>query len=231
MPELNGFRHAAFAIVLSLACCTATPAHAQPTQGVIVSGEISAFALDSNTDLSFSLFAGYRFNRVFGLGVEVTAVPSLSPASSSPYWPLRALPFRAPQFADGQATVFTSNVRLEIPTISDRVIPYLVAGGGVANVKESVDAIILPAYLAEVFSVSSSAVPPSLAPTLPTIFPPPYIEPYVLSATDLALTIGGGASITAGEHLSVDVDLRYVRIVGATDRNVGRFGAGASYRF
>ena len=233
MPLHDRFRGAFSVILLSWMCCAATTASAQPTQGAIVSGDISAFAVDSNTDLSFSVMAGYRFNRVFGLGVEVTAVPSLSPTFSS-YWPVRALPFRAPQFADGQAIVFTANVRLEIPTISTRVIPFLVAGGGVANIKESLDVIILPAAIFSEVVINApgsvSSVPVG-SPTLPTIFPPPYVDPYVLSSTDLALTIGGGASIMATEHLSVDVDLRYLRVVAATDRNVGRFGAGASYRF
>jgi opacity protein-like surface antigen len=47
----------------------------------------------------------------------------------------------------------------------------------------------------------------------------------------MALTLGGGVSLLAGEHLSIDVDLRYLRILDTRNRNIGRFGAGASYRF
>jgi hypothetical protein len=32
-------------------------------------------------------------------------------------------------------------------------------------------------------------------------------------------------------HASVDVDLRYLRLIANRDLNVGRFGIGFSYRF
>jgi opacity protein-like surface antigen len=108
-----------------------------------------------------------------------------------------------------------------VPTISTRFIPYAVAGGGVANVKESVDAVI---------ALSSQL--PSIVPgiDLPAIYPPiPYS--YRLSTTSLALTLGGGVSVMAGEHISIDVDLRYLRLLDTRNRNIGRFGGGASYRF
>ena len=63
------------------------------------------------------------------------------------------------------------------------------------------------------------------------IFPPPSCCTYLVSTTGLALTLGGGVSVLAGEHLSIDVDLRYLRIVDIPEFNVGRFGAGASYLF
>jgi opacity protein-like surface antigen len=216
-------------ITVSLLVCASlfsAPAFAQGPPGAIVGGEFSAFASESNTDLSFSLMAGYRFNRVFGMGVEVTAVPSLS-AGFSPFSQLRRFPFEP---ADGQAILFTANVRLEIPTTSSRLVPFVIAGGGVANTKESFDAIILASALTlDGFTQSTSlAVPPI---PLPTVLPPLSIPPYMSSSTDLALTLGGGISVMATDRLSFDVDLRYLRIVATRDRNVGRFGAGASYRF
>ena len=60
------------------------------------------------------------------------------------------------------------------------------------------------------------------------IIPP---QPVERSSTDLALTLGGGVSVLVVDHVSVDVDLRYLRLIGPRDLNVGRFGIGASYRF
>jgi len=36
---------------------------------------------------------------------------------------------------DGRATVFTTNVRLELAPIGTRLLPYVVGGGGIANIK------------------------------------------------------------------------------------------------
>jgi opacity protein-like surface antigen len=206
--------------VLALCVMTGPPAWAQPAQGPIVSGIVGAMAVDSRTDFSFSIAAGYRFNRAFGMGIELTSAPASDSNSDGRFFPALgpSIDFRKPE---GQATVFTSNVRLEVPTTSPRVVPYAMAGGGIANVKESVDAIIA-------FQVAELTAPEMPA---PTIYPPPYWYAYLYSSTSLALTFGGGVSILAGEHLSIDIDLRYLRLLRDTDRNVGRFGAGASYRF
>jgi opacity protein-like surface antigen len=200
---------------------TATVASAQTSSGPIVSGTVGAVAIDSTTDFAFSVAAGYRFNRAFGLGIELTSVPDMS---SEYRYPFRVLPispinYRAP---DGEVTTFTTNVRLEIPTTSARIIPFVVAGGGFAEVKQGYDLYILAATAT--FEITSTPV----GATIPTIYPP---YPYVQSSMNLALTFGGGVGLLAGEHFSIDVDLRYLRLSGQQDRNVGRFGLGASYRF
>jgi opacity protein-like surface antigen len=217
----------AFVVVLLACAASATPALAQTSQGAIVSGIASAFVTDSNTAVSISVGTGYRFNRAFGLGIEFTAAPSVDSDGGLPLAvPSRALPVNFLE-RDRQFTVFTTNVRLEVPTTSSRFIPYAVAGGGVANVNEDVDAIIA------LSSSRTSIIPgPGLVPSIdiPALYPPiPYS--YRLSTTSLALTLGGGVSLLAGEHLSIDVDLRYLRILDTQNRNIGRFGAGASYRF
>ena len=118
-------------------------------------------------------------------------------------------------------TIFTTNIRLEVPTTSPRVVPYAVAGGGVANVKERVDVILVG------FDVA-----PPVASSTPPIYPSPAFDDLFLYSTiSLALTAGAGVSILAGGHVSIDVDVRYLRLIGDEDRNIGRFGGGVSYRF
>ena len=199
-----------------IAALTFAPSvHAQPQQGAIVSGVVGAAAVQSNTDVVISVAAGYRFNRVFGLGLELTSVPSLS---IDPIF----LRFGSSAFDDlsGSMTVFTTNVRLEVPTTSPRVVPYAVAGGGVANVTEGFGPVIAYDVLLRTSLQSTPA---------PIIVPQP--TPYLFSTTNLALTAGGGVSILVGGHLSADVDVRYLRLMGDEDRNIGRFCGGVSYRF
>jgi len=165
---------------LGLAC----PIAANAQQGATVGGLLAVTSIDSKTEASGAAAVGYRMNRFLGFGLELTS--------------------------GGRTTVFTANVRVELPAATARVIPYVVAGGGVANIKET--------------STLQQSIPPGI---------PVVIEPQTLtqSSTDLALTAGGGVSILAAAHVSIDVDLRYLRFIADRDRNVGRFGVGVSYRF
>lgn len=164
--------------------------------------------------------AGYRFNRAFGLGVELTLMPSL-PRNLPGYYP-----FVRVDDPGGSITAFTTNVRLEIPTTPARIVPFVVMGGGVANVKERAD-VIIAGY--PTIDVSLLGLPREFA---SLIFPPPDVRrPFTVSTTDLALTVGGGVGILAVHGMSVDVDLRYLHVMGNEDRHIGRFGAGVSYRF
>ena len=205
-------------------------AAADAGQGAIASGVVAATSIESSTKASFSGAVGYRFNRVMGLEVEVTSVPTLRPDVAGLDQPTILLSTDSTftgiptsvstsflSATGGRVTVFTTNVRVEIPTTTARVIPYAVGGGGVANVKERFT-----------FTVPTPRVLGGIAiPAIPIIRP----QPVRRSSTDLALTLGGGISVLAGDHVSVDVDLRYLRLIGDRDVNVGRFGVGASYRF
>ena len=112
---------------------------------------------------------------------------------------------------DGQAIVFTTNVRIELRPVATRFIPYVVGGGGVASVKDN-------------FTVTL----PVAVPGIPVVIQP---QAVTQSSTNLALTAGGGASIVMTDHVSVDVDVRYMRLIASRDLNVGRFGIGLRYRF
>jgi 3-hydroxyacyl-CoA dehydrogenase len=45
------------------------------------------------------------------------------------------------------------------------------------------------------------------------------------------MTLGGGLDVRVASQLSIEADLRLFRLMGETDRNVGRFGVGVRYRF
>jgi opacity protein-like surface antigen len=207
-------------LLMLFSLCAAT-GQAQTASGALVSGAVGVALVDSRSDINVTASAGYRFNRAFGLGVELTMMPSL-PRNLPDYYPLVRI-----DNADGSITAFTTNVRLEIPTTPARIVPYVVMGGGVANIKESADVIIagFPGIDPTIFGLPPEA--------LSLIFPPsPDIRsPFTVSTTDLALTVGGGVSVLATHGMSIDVDLRYLHLMGTEDRSIGRFGAGVSYRF
>ena len=199
-------------IVLALAAF-AWSSSANAQQGATVGGVIAAISIESNTQVAVAGAVGYRVNRALGFGLEVTSISTLKPDASRSNGltlGIDAVPTSAVTGTDGRSTIFTTNVRLEIPALTARVIPYVVAGGGVANRKET-------------FTI---ALPPPTG--IPVVVPP---QSVTRSSTDVALTAGGGVSVLVADHASIDVDLRYVRLIADRDENVGRFGVGVTFRF
>ena len=206
---------------------------AQPPSGVVAGGMAVGWTLDGSTHAGVAGSIGYRLNRVFGLGVEVTFIPTFEgePPFDGAFPPglleeLNAI-LPPPVFSftpeGGHATVFTTNARIEIPTLSRRVLPFVVGGGGIGAVREEYS-------YSFGFPDFTVFVPGSL---VPRPFFPRTSSPFSSSQTSiaLALTIGGGASVLFGERLSIDLDARYLSLVGNVDRHIGRFGTGVSYRW
>lgn len=217
-------RHVVFALLALVAL--ARPTSAEAGQGAIASGVVAATSIESRTEPSIAGAFAYRLNRFVGFGVEVTFVPELKPdvaalgqstlstsGGSAVVVTSISVPTSAVSGTDGRGTVFTTNVRFELPSTTARVIPYVIGGGGIANVKET-------------FSITLPV--PGIPPGIPVVIPPQLVTQ---SSTDLALTLGGGVSVLVAAHVSIDVDLRYLRLVANRDLNVGRFGGGLSYRF
>jgi opacity protein-like surface antigen len=221
----------------ALACLLSLPATAaaQDDRGAVVSGFAAASVIESNTDVAFGGTFGYRFSRVFGLEIEATVVPSLHGGLEDDFPVIQALTwsssigspitqiFPGPTISDtgGRMVIFTNNARVEIPTLSDRVLPYFVAGGGIASTRRTAQI--------EYFTPAITNPSNPLLPTAPLLRPTP--APIVSAATDLALTNGGGVGIRVARRMAIDVDLRLFRLLGSEDVNVGRFGVGARYRF
>jgi opacity protein-like surface antigen len=217
---------------------------AQADRGASVAGGVSATNMESDTSVSFSGAFEYRVSRVVGFEIETTFVPTLkapftngsvtiqtaSSGGSSLGADLAALAlglqiFPSPSFRNpgGRAVFFTNNVRVSIPTSSTRLQPYFVAGGGIASIRRTADFVYtFPA-------LTPTPSPPGIV--LPTVPARTITEPVRSSSVDLALTLGGGLDVRVASQLSIEADLRLFRLLGETDRNVGRFGVGVRYRF
>jgi opacity protein-like surface antigen len=205
-----------------------------------VGGTISALNIDGGTDLSFSGSFEFRFGRVVGLELDATMAPDLR--SGFPNGPITilngslatgallqglptALIYPPPTVSNpgGRALIFSNNVRVAIPTTARRLEPFFVAGGGIATVRHTADFVYSPIPL--------TPNPPAgvivSAPVLRGTFAPRVTS----SRLDLALTLGGGLGVRTTSQLWIDADLRLIRLLGDDDRNVGRFGVGARYRF
>ena len=218
------------ALVLAFLCLPGA-ARGQNDRGASVGASVSATNMASRTELSFSGVFGYRFTRVVGFEIETTVVPSLkSPypgvtiqdlyTAASPTAIIQIFP--GPTFANpnGRAVIFSSNVRVAIPTTTPRLEPFFVAGGGVASVRHTADFV---------YSFPPLATPLTGAVPLPPF--PTIRQPVTSSSVSLALTLGGGLSVRVASQMSVDADLRLFRLLGNEDLNVGRFGVGVRYRF
>jgi len=205
-------------------------ASAQDDRGASAAGSVSATNFESTTSLSFAGSFEYRVNRVAGFEVEATAVPTLksdgpdarilaSASSSVSFLPTRGSTFPTGLFVNqsGRAIFFTNNVRVHIPTTAARIDPYVVAGGGVANIRHTVD------FNPIIFNVPGLGNISSILPPIP--------NRLSTSDTSLALTLGGGVGIRAVSKLWIEADLRMFRIFDTEDENLGRFGVGVRYRF
>jgi opacity protein-like surface antigen len=186
-------------------------------QGAVVHGTIAASTSDGSVGPSFGGAVGYRFNRALGLEVELSHLRSIPSNYPSVYCCGR-------DDDEGRTTVFTTNVRLEIPTTLRRVLPFVVGGGGAAAETRGYDL-----YYALAQELASRGVPGGLDFNL---FVPGAPREIRTTSTSLALTLGGGASFLVTDRFSVDADLRVLHIMESDkDRSIGRFGGGVSYRF
>ena len=222
-------------LVLSVSVLLCLPAAAAADdRGVAVGASVSAVNMDSRTSWAAAGSFEYRLNRVAGLEIEATVAPRLKGnlpvatiqalEASSFIAPNTIVPtiFPPPTFANqrGRAVMFTNNVRLHIPSTSDRIDPYFVAGGGVASIRQSADFVYIPFYYTPV-ALPGGVIPNPLR---------PITQPISTSSTSLALTLGGGIGVRITSQIWIDADLRLFRLLGTDDRNLGRFGVGVRYR-
>jgi hypothetical protein len=228
------------ALMSPLGIVQSMPASAQTTDGGIASATVSAMSIGDGTSASIAGAIGYRFNPVVALGIEYTVVPRLTPEIPEIPIPLGGyetvgisfpspvgISFPSPAVTveddGGHATIFTTHLRLTIPTRFPRISPYLIGGAGVGTVTDKIEYTI--AYPALTF----------IGPGGQQTIAPPRFLPRTTSVnrttTDFTAALGGGVSFLAGGHWSFDVDARYMAIFGPRDAHIGRYGGGITYRF
>ena len=216
-----------------LAAVHSAPASAQATNGGIASATVSAVSIEDGASASIAGAIGYRFNPVVSLGVELMFVPRLTPDVPGIPIPLGTFEFEGISFpspaitagneAGGHATIFTTNLRLTIPTRSRRLSPYLIGGAGVGTVTDNLQyTFIYPPFILTGAAVQPVIFPPIL---------PPRAESITRTTTDFVATFGGGVSFLTNDHWSFDADARYITIFGGRDAQIGRYGGGITYRF
>jgi hypothetical protein len=225
-------------LFVTVALALLAPARAEGQDPGAYASFVPSMALsDASASLALSGTFGVRFNRAVAFELELTSAPDFARQRDFGVLPLAVTAlsiFPAQRFdLETRAVLFLTNARVFIPTTLSRVRPFVVAGGGLAHVRQDV-----------AFSWTASATggignPQPLrltgtggdpfVPNASLLFP----QLYQTTSADLALalTLGGGASVDVWKGLSVDVDLRYYRLMGQRDWNVGRFGVGAGYRF
>jgi hypothetical protein len=81
-PELT--RTSILALVLAIAGCSMSASTAFAQSGPLASVAVAATNIGDGTSVAISGAAAYRFNRVLALGVEVTAVPTLTAEPPEP---------------------------------------------------------------------------------------------------------------------------------------------------
>jgi opacity protein-like surface antigen len=197
-------------------------------QGAIVSVNVAGTSIGEGVSAAVTGAFAYQLTTVVGLGVEVMWVPTLTPkvpgvsdiitASDSTSGFVLPTPVIRLSPDGGRAVIVSSNVRLQIPTTTQRLVPYVIAGGGVGTVREDITyELTVPLDI--------------LLLGLPMLPPIARSQSISHSFTDLALTLGGGVNIYTTNRLAIDVDLRYIALLGTRDLHIGRFGGGISYKF
>jgi opacity protein-like surface antigen len=223
-------------ILQALVCCfaSAVPAYAQVEPRGFANFIVSGTTIEGSAALGLTGGFGYRLNRTLIVGIELTRLPSYDPdvPEAPPFAQLTStssiggIIIQPPSYSvsgeGGRGTIFTANARLDIPTPSRRLVPYVIGGAGVASLHEEFTVTIT--YATPIFQTV-----PGFPPT--RIFPPPVSYEVPRSTTDFAATLGGGLEILVGDHLTFDADVRYLGVLGSRDLNLGRFGLGIGYRF
>jgi hypothetical protein len=205
------------------------PAAGQDRGSAFIGGSVSAANMESRTEIAYSGSFGFRFSRVVSFVIEATGIPSaeavfptnpviLTAGAVPPSASVAIFPGPTYSNVGGRVVLLTNTARIDIPTTSTRVTPFFSAGGGVANVRQTAD-----------FSYELPL--PLLPPGSPTLPVRPFVQHITSTATDMALTLGGGAGVRVARSLWLDVDLRLFRLLGDEDRNLGRFGVGVRYAF
>ena len=199
------------AIVLGVMCAFAAPANAQ--EGARISGFYSGAIGEGETNVGAGGSVGYRFTPRFGFDFEALALPDFETDGRD---------------GGGRGVAFLSNFVTEFPSPAAWLTPYVLGGGGVANIRfgstyEFEDRDGRPVAVS---SRGRRGFPPIVANDLRLIR-----VNGGRSETSLALSIGGGVDFSIWRGLAVGPNITFMKFFGSRDTDLTHIGARASYRF
>ena len=187
-------------LALTLLIAPARPTRAQevPQTGGRVFGLVGGVFGDGDPTILTSGGAGIRVTSLLGLDFEVLWAPDLGVPTDVVVIQTFGAAFAPVEREERSRLVaFLTKMTVELPLANGRVWPYLTGGGGVGSLRQTVTFRNLPLPLLG-----------------PQIFPGPEID---ITATDLALTIGGGLDVRLWKGLAVGGDVRYLRLFDNTE--------------
>lgn len=196
-------------LVLAVLLGAAIPVSAQEDHGARISGSFSGVLGEGDSNMGFGGAVGYRFSPQVGIDFEVVGLPD----------------FSINEFErGGRGVAFLSQFVSEFPSPARWLTPYILGGGGVANVTTQVT-----------FPLIARA---DGRPVFPRDRRFPVEPDYPIGGrvgraeTSLALTVGGGVDFNIWGRLAVGPNISYMKLFGTfEDLDLTRIGARAAYRF
>ena len=169
---------------------------------VPVYGVSSAPLVDGDTTALVSGGVGLRLRRHLGLDVELFYAADLGlPTDVDIIIQTLGAAFAPVERVERSRLIsFLTKMTVEFHVANGRVWPYLTGGGGVGSLRQTVTFRNLPVPLADALGVQ--------------ICPPPMFDD---TATELALTIGGGVDVRVWKELAIGGDVRYLRLLDDTE--------------
>ena len=211
------------AIVGTVTSIWMAPAAAQevPETGGLVFGLVGGSFGDGGTTVMTGGGAGLRITRRLGVDFELLYVPNLEADDRFIIQTARLAP--TPAFDvehEADLTTFLTKFTVDFPVTGDRLFPYVTGGGGIAHLTERLRIRV---------DDDRPRSPRALGVIRPRIFPPPQFD---VSATGLALTVGGGLDVRLWQGMGVGADVRWLRVLSnRTDLDVATVAGRVSYRF
>jgi opacity protein-like surface antigen len=207
------------AVWIVVTFAAATPAAAQAR---LIGGFAAAFAEEGVAPLG-SIGLGYDFKPNFGIELEFGFLWDLSRRLHPPTILESVAPqiYPAPDFRPETRIVsFSANAVGRLGPEEHKLSPYVVLGGGTANVKREFAFTYLP-YVTELIPLIGDR-PTLLLPRIATEF----------SENAFTATVGGGLDINLTSRLAAGVDVRYQQVFSDTDGfGITRVGGRFTFRF
>ena len=196
-------------LMVVMVSAAALPVSAQEDHGARISGSFSGVLGEGDANIGFGGAVGYRFSPHVGIDFEVVGLPDFSINDFE---------------RGGRGVAFLSQFVSEFPSPAHWLTPYVLGGGGVANVTRQLN---FPLYTGgDIRRLFPSDRRFPVDPLDPIGRTPGRAE------TSLALTVGGGVDFNIWGKLAVGPNISYMKLFGNfEDLDLTRIGARAAYRF